>query len=428
MNKRYDKYKDSGVEWIGKIPEHWEVKRFKYWFDLITNKLENQNNKIALENVESHTGKFIPTDSQYDGVGIAFEVNDILFGKLRPYLAKVYLTEFKGLAVGDFFVFRGKERTYPKFAMFRILDYSFIEITNSSTYGAKMPRVSWEFIANLFIAFPPNRQEQTIISDYLNHRTAQIDSLITKKQKLIELLKEERTAIINQAVTKGIDPNVKLKSSGIDWLGEIPEHWEVKKLKYLSEVISKGTTPSTIGSDLLVEGKIRFLKAENILQTNIVSAYPEFFIEERTNQLLKRSELKENDILIVIAGATIGKIGILPKKFIPANTNQAVCFIRLKDSNFSKWIWLFLQSHLIKQLIFLASVQAAQPNLSMENIGNFLILVPRFDEIKKIIDFFETETKKIDETISKVEKEIELLQEYRTALISEVVTGKIKVV
>lgn len=241
-------------------------------------------------------------------------------------------------------------------------------------------------------------------------------------------MKEERTAIINQAVTKGINPNVKRKPSGIEWLGDIPEHWRVKKLKYLSEIVSKGTTPSTIGATISQNAPIRFLKAENILKLNYINSFPENFIDDKTNQSLKRSELQDGDVLIVIAGATIGKVAVLQKQFLPANTNQAVCFIRLADKYYSKWIWFFLQSNFIKETISVDAVQAAQPNLSMENIRNFSILLPNKEEIGNIIESVEMHTSHIDGTIHKIEKEIELLQEYRTALISEVVTGKIKVV
>ena len=146
------KLKDSGIEWLGEIPEHWEVKRFRYFFDLITEKRENNRNKIGLENIESKTGKFIETESDFEGQGICFEKDDILFGKLRPYLAKVWLADSEGQAVGDFYIFRSKKSVFSQYAKYKLLDTAFIEITNSSTYGSKMPRVNWEFIANLLMA------------------------------------------------------------------------------------------------------------------------------------------------------------------------------------------------------------------------------------------------------------------------------------
>ncbi len=220
----------------------------------------------------------------------------------------------------------------------------------------------------------------------------------------------------------------KYKDSGVEWIGEIPEHWGVKKIKYLARFISKGTTPSTIGKELIESGKIRFIKAENILQTNQLSKIPEFYIDDETNLLLKRSVLLENDILIVIAGATIGKVAIVTKNFLPANTNQAVCFIRLKKNaaNIS-YLYNYLQSNYTKILIWLASVQSAQPNLSMENIANFTIVIPPKSEQNSISQHLDQETSKIDALISKIQLSIDTLKEYRTALISAAVTGKIDV-
>lgn len=194
------KMKDSGIEWLGEIPEHWEVKRFKYFFSLITEKQENNFKKIGLENIESNTGRFIETSSDFEGQGILFQINDILFGKLRPYLAKVWLASFEGQAVGDFYVFRSKGKVLPAFAKYRLLDISFIEITNSSTYGSKMPRVSWEFIADLIIAFPPLEEQQSIVH-HIETECSRIDTKIERTQRLIELLAEYRSALISEVVT-----------------------------------------------------------------------------------------------------------------------------------------------------------------------------------------------------------------------------------
>ena len=195
------KMKDSGIEWLKEIPEHWEVKRLKYYFDLITDK-KNYNNvrKIGLENIESKTGRYIESDSDFEGDGIFFKKNDVLFGKLRPYLAKVWLAEFEGQAVGDFYVLRCKSAISALFAKFRLLSYSFIEISNNSTYGAKMPRVNWDFLADLPIAFPLLK-EQLLIADHLESECARINTKVEKTKKLIALLTEYRTTLISEVVT-----------------------------------------------------------------------------------------------------------------------------------------------------------------------------------------------------------------------------------
>jgi len=194
------KLKDSGIEWLGEIPGHWEVKRIRYFFNLITEKKENTLKKIGLENIESKTGKFIESDSDFEGQGICFIKDDILFGKLRPYLAKIWLADFEGQAVGDFYIFRSKEHVISQYAKYRLLDSSFIEITNSSTYGSKMPRVSWDFIANLSIAFPPIKEQYSIVL-YIETACSHINAKISKTKKLIALLLEYRTTLISEVVT-----------------------------------------------------------------------------------------------------------------------------------------------------------------------------------------------------------------------------------
>lgn len=195
------KLKPSGVEWLGDIPQHWEVKKLKFLFSLNNNKSDKELKKIALENIESKTGKLIETNTEFAGTGIEFQKNEILFGKLRPYLAKVYLSEFNGEAVGDFYVFTPNLLLInPMFSKFRILDYSFIDIVSSSTYGAKMPRANWDFISNLMFAVPPLKEQEKIV-DYIEKNVSVIDKKIENAKRLIELLSEYRTTLISEVVT-----------------------------------------------------------------------------------------------------------------------------------------------------------------------------------------------------------------------------------
>lgn len=193
--------KDSGIEWIGEVPEHWFFNRHKDNFSFVTKRCEDITLvKVGLENIEGKTGRYITTESTFDGDGIEFKKNDILLGKLRPYLAKVYLAEFKGNAVGDIFVYRPIFNIVPKFARYIMLSDRYIDIINSSTAGAKMPRASSSFIANLPVITPP-LPEQKEIADYLDAKTAQIDKIIATINTQIEKLKELRKTLINDVVT-----------------------------------------------------------------------------------------------------------------------------------------------------------------------------------------------------------------------------------
>ena len=197
--------KDSGVEWLGVIPEHWEVKKLKFVLQLL-NKKEKIINQIvvALENIESWSGKYIESDSSYQGDDVAFCIGDILFGKLRPYLAKVFLCSFDGIAFGDLLAYRPIKDYASKYAFYSLISEDFIKIVDSSTYGTKMPRASSEFLSEMRLTVPPLKEQQQI-ANYLDEKTSKIDILIEKSNKSIELLKEKRISLISAAVTGKID-------------------------------------------------------------------------------------------------------------------------------------------------------------------------------------------------------------------------------
>lgn len=171
--KKYNAYKNSGTEWIGDVPQHWKVKRLKYLLRLISENSNSELPKIGLENIESWTGNFVETESEFEGEGTRFIPNDILFGKLRPYLAKVFLSNFEGKAVGDFFVFRVKSQISPSFAAKIMLSKTFIDVVSSSTFGSKMPRVSWDFVNDrqtILDAFQPYYETTTVSEETdVNH-------------------------------------------------------------------------------------------------------------------------------------------------------------------------------------------------------------------------------------------------------------------
>lgn len=195
--------KDSGVDWIGDIPEGWFIKKHKYLFNSISKK-EKKDFQISLENIESWTGKYISTDSEYSGDGSVFEEDDILFGKLRPYLAKAFLADKNGEALGDILVYRTLSELIPLYGHKMFLSKNFIDFIDASTYGTKMPRVSPDFIRSLEMVYPPISIQNLIIK-YINKETQKIDSTISKVKKQIKLLKEYKSSLIYHAVTGKIE-------------------------------------------------------------------------------------------------------------------------------------------------------------------------------------------------------------------------------
>jgi len=209
----YSTYKDSGIEWLGEIPEHWEVYRLKYCTDLINERVDGRDSELSytgLEHIESWTGRrIVADDAAYsDGQASKYRKGDVLFGKLRPYLAKALRAIEDGICTGELLVLRPR-RVIQDYLFDYVLTSDFISIVDSSTYGAKMPRANWEFIGNLPILVPPE-DEQRAIAAFLDHQTQRIDALIEKKERQIELLQEKRIALIHEAIQNAATRNLRV--------------------------------------------------------------------------------------------------------------------------------------------------------------------------------------------------------------------------
>ncbi|QWF72019.1 restriction endonuclease subunit S [Methylomonas paludis] len=418
----YPVYKDSGVEWLGMVPEHWELRRLKFNFRLISEKAEHRTQTIALENIESWTGRYIQTDTEFEGDGIAFKIGDILFGKLRPYLAKVYLANSSGEAVGDVFVIRPGSFVYPAFAQYQFLSNEFIKTVDGSTYGAKMPRVSWDFFSDMPLC-TPSVEEQKVVVQKLDSETARIDALVSKKTRFIELLREKRQALITQAVTKGLDPNVKMKDSRVEWLGDVPEHWQIKQIKYLATHIGSGKTPSG-GAEVYQDSGVIFLRSQNIHDDGI-RLEDVAYITEEVDQDMRGSRVFQGDILLNITGASIGRSCMVADNIGQANVNQHVCIVRIIDKVTAVWVAEYFLSTAIKAQIDFSQNGAGREGLNFEQIGNMVIALPPVHEELSICKMLSTNRNRLDTLISKTEHSIELLKERRSALITAAVTGQL---
>ncbi|MEF3098728.1 restriction endonuclease subunit S [Raoultella terrigena] len=432
--KAYPEYKDSGIESLDTIPKIWSIKKLKYIFEIkkrIAGKigfdvLSVTQKGIKIKDIESGEGQLSMDYSKYQRVypgEFAMNHMDLLTGY-------VDISNYDGVTSPDYRVFavRDKRCFYSRYYLYLLQDgYKQRRFFHLGQGSAHLGR--WRLPTEAFneIVYPcPSLKEQIHIASFLDHETAKIDNLIEKQQQLIELLKEKRQAVISHAVTKGLNPDAPMKDSGVEWLGKVPEHWKICRIKQLSKQISKGTTPSTIGGDFVDEG-IRFLKAENIGKSKFVNSLPEFYITNDVDKQISRSRLQERDVLVIIAGATTGMASVLQKEILPANTNQAVSFIRTKNINHADWIYYWLGTDTIQRIIGMGAVQAAQPNLSMEDLGNIPILLPEQDELASICMEIEKQFVQFESLICKAESAIDLMQERRTALISAAVTGKIDV-
>lgn len=415
---KYEEYKDSGVEWIGEVPSHWEVMRFKDFTSLQTTASDNMN-KIGLENIEGKTGRFIESDSEFEGNGIAFNIGDVVYGKLRPYLQKVWIATFSGNAVGDFFVFRPKDNCYNQYLFYCMLSDGFTSMCNGSTVGAKMPRVSSDFIRSLHYYLPP-LSEQQAIATYLDEKCGEVNCAIDVQKKKIELLNELKQTIITDAVTKGLNPNAPMKDSGVEWIGKVPEHWKVMKTSLAFTHIGSGTTPSTSKNEYYEDDGDFWLQTGDLTDGIITDT------SKKVSKIaIRECNLKfypTNSVVIAMYGATIGKMGLLQ---IECATNQACCVLPSNNHIDAKFTFYFFLS--AKTDLLISAIGGGQPNISQDVIKKTKMIVPPLSEQQTIANYLDEECIKIDVQISNANHRIELLNELKQSIITEAVTGKIKV-
>ena len=426
MENRYDKYKDSGIAWIGEIPEHWNTYQLKRCSKFINGYAFNSNHFYKDKGIPViRIGDILNEQISFENIVYVQENNE-----LEKFMAHKndILIAMSGATVGKIGIYSTEDKVYinHRVGIIRTIQYNFIkrmfttngfvDYVNLSSAGSAQPNISSEEIVNFYIP-APSIKEQQLIATYLDQKCGEIDELITLQEEMITKLQNYKQSVITEAVTKGLDKNVPLKDSGIEWIGKIPEHWNTYQLKRCSKFINgyafnsnhfnkdKGIPVIRIG-DILNE-QISF---ENIV-----------YVQE--NNELEKFIVHKNDILIAMSGATVGKIGVYnsdDKVYI----NQRVGIIRTTQYNYIKR--MFSTNGFI-DYINLSSAGSAQPNISSDGILNFHIPVPPLNEQQTIANYLDQKCSEIDELISIKQQKIEKLKDYKKSLIFECVTGKRKV-
>ena len=415
--KKYSEYKDSGVKWIGDIPKHWGITRGKNILNLITERSQSEV-KVGLENIEGFTGQYVETETKYDGEGVQVRVGDIVYGKLRPYLCKAWLATFECNAVGDFYVFRCKNNNYTRYIHQLFLSHGFTDITNASTYGARMPRVASSFIQSLSFPIPPLAEQRAIVS-YLDGKVGQIDTYVAKQTQQIELLKELKQAVIANAVTKGManynNHHTKLKQSGISWIGEIPEHWEVKRLGLFF------TENKTINSCMQCTEAYKFnygtliRKDENIAPTELKDTYNKYTILRPRDIVINGLNLNYDFVSQRVALATTA--GIITSAYIVLSPRTKV----------NELFFYYLFKSMDGMKLFHGMGTGIRLTLSFKDLRYQLLPIPPLSEQRAIVSYIEAQTANIDKLIDAYQQQVERIKEYKQRLISDAVTGKINV-
>jgi type I restriction enzyme S subunit len=419
---RYSAYKDSGAQWLGSVPEHWRVDRLKRNLSLLTEKSNSKNNPVALENIEGWSGRFIASETEFEGDGVQFDTGDILFGKLRPYLAKVLLAPWPGEAVGDFHVLRAKPDVLPRFTQYLMLTRSFIDIVDGSTFGSKMPRAGWDFVGDMHLPIP-SFDEQKIIAGFLDRETAKIDALVAEQEQLITLLKEKRQAVISHAVTKGLDPSVPMKDSGVEWLGEVPAHWDVRQVRGICSFLTSGPRG---WSERVGEAGALFVQSGDLTADLGIEFEQVKRVVVQPDAETARTRLVVGDVVVCITGAKTGNVAVCSAVEEDAYINQHLCLIRPINDVLSRYLGVYLKSDAGQRYFGIAQYGLKQ-GLSLENIKSTPVAVPPVSEQAALVAAIDRATVQLDQLIGEAVLSIELLRERRSALISAAVTGQIDV-
>lgn len=439
----YPEYKDSDVEWLGEIPNHWEVKRLKF---LLTEPLKYGANESAEYEVPEWPRFIRITDLDEEGglrgdtfkslpeevaAPYLLEDGDLLMARSGATVGKTFLYSASwGRAAYAGYLIRArfnKASIHPRFATFFCRSANYWDWLNSIFIQATIQNVSAEKYANLFLPIPPKPEQDAILS-FLDRETTRIDALIAKKQRLIELLQEKRTALISQAVTKGLDPGVPMKDSGVEWLGEIPAHWEVKRLNFL-------TRGGLVNG--LFKKKDQF--GTGTLLVNVFDIYQEDFLinpetldrVEVDNQEARRYGVEEGDIFFVrssIKPAGVGRSACATEIDEPMVFECHLVRSRPDQSQIvPKFLVNFLNSYRVtNRLVALANL-VTMATLDQGKIKGLQVPLPSIDEQVKIAESIDSKTIQVAKIITKINNAIGGLTEYRTALISAAVTGKIDV-
>ena len=431
--KKYSKYKDSGVEWIGEIPEHWENKKISHSFGKIqsgitpsTNKEEYyENGKISwVTSGDLNDSKIVKTKKCISEKALQeipqleiFPENCLLIAMIGATVGKVGINTMSATSNQNCCVLQNPKKINTDYLFYWFIGNRKSVITIAT--GGAQAIMNQNLIKNLKVP-SPNLLEQQQIAEFLDKQTKRIDSEIEKNQKLIELLKEKRQSTINQAVTKGLDPTVPMKDSGIEWIGEIPEHWKIERVKFHTKINHK-----TLDENTEPESMIHYIDISSVNSNGNISSPEQMNFNDAPSRA--RRILTEGDCIVSTVRTYLRAIA-----YISSVTNKLICStgfaVLSPNSNLdSKFLFYQIRNEGFIENIMANSVGVTYPAINSSLLGTFpVIIVPKIEQ-KQIAEFLDKETTKIDSLITKTESQIEKLEEFRQSLITSAVTGKIDV-
>lgn len=429
---RYSSYKDSGVEWLRAIPNHWNVLRFQRCVYVAEGQVDPEDSQfsgmflIAPNHIESGTGRLLNLETAADQGAESgkyyCEADDVVYSKIRPALRKVCIAPEPCLCSADMYPLRAHSGLINRFLFWLILSEEFSTFAELESQRVAMPKINRESLKEVSFALPPTH-EQTAIVNVLDRETSKIDDLVSEQQRLIGLLKEKRQAVISRVVTKGLNPDAPMKPSGIEWLGDVPEHWDVKPMRMIANVV-RGASPRPAGDPRFFDGDAVpwVTVAEITKDSQIDLTETETFLTEEGAKL--SSVFPAGTVIYSNSGATLGVPKILR---IDACANDGVVAFENLSSNINpQFLYHYLASitDAIREKVKQGS---GQPNLNTDIVKALRFAVPPFNEQDFIVGHIAELIAQFDSLASEAQRAIDLLQERRIALISAAVTGKIDI-
>jgi type I restriction enzyme S subunit len=419
--KGYKGYRDSGIEWIGKVPREWNVRKLKYLA-----KIKNGKDQKGVL-IEEGGYPVLGTGGEF-GRSSTFLYNkpSVLLGR-KGTIDKPFYIEEPFWTVDTLFYTEIYENTLPKFLFYLTKTIRFEFYQESSA----VPSMTQDNLNNIHLCHPSLEEQNQIIA-FLDYKTNLIDATIDKKKRLIELLKEKRQSVINEAVTKGLNPNVRMKDSGLEWLGEIPEHWEVSRfnrgIELLTDYEANGSFESIKKNVEFTdnEGYAWYVRATDLEKNNFNDVDKVRWVDELTYKFLSKTKLIGSELLIAKRGE-IGKVYLMPKTNFKATLAPNLYLVRLNKKLNPNFTWYYFESYLGKNQLILKNRSVTIGAIYKDDLKEIDTIFPPINEQIEIIDFLNKECNKIINLEKIIQLQIMKLQTYRQSLISEAVTGKIDV-
>lgn len=431
--EKYSSYKDSGVKWLGEVPSHWELRHLRNFLTVFSEKGYGDSQLLSVtrergvilrdkENKEENHN-FVPDDlSGYKHLN----AGDFVINKMKSWQGSYGVSEYDGIVSPAYFTCKLKGVS-PQFFSRAIRSKAYIGFFMQYSKGIRVDQ--WDLDPNSMKDIPfvlPPLSEQNAIASYLDSVTTQIDTAIAQQKKMIELLNERKQIIINNAVTKGLDPNVKMKDSGVDWIGEIPEGWEVKKLKHVCQAFGRIGFRGYSTTDLVDEGDGCITLSPSNMRDGHMQYDKCTYLSWEKYEESPEIKIFDGDILFVKTGSTYGKSSFVQDLPQEATINpQLLVFKEVRC--FNEFLAYILQSNFIKNQVEVSVIGGTIPTISQTKILNYVFPYPSIKEQKSIVLYIKEKSAPVNEAIKNAERQISLLQERKQIIINEVVTGKVKV-